>query len=311
MCLTQIGIAAARETLVTAAPHMAAIWTDLFESMLIPGCDLRWAGKGPGIGRDARIAYSSLLGRYTARAYLTDHEGVRVLVPLDVAKYRFRRTPFLIEKDPPGRGLEADWIGLDGDGLVSVEAKGTYDPRKRSWEGPDSLPTCLKTAIRQTGRTAVFSQRRGVRRKLPVKRWAIASRWGTEAEPELCPTLVAWDPGENHLDNEGYRELEDLLIRADADGVLEGLGHKWTEGSGSRLSQSRAAQIHRGLRVGSVRIEPGFGAILGPFGTRPLRDQEDLILLRKILEHEIGVAVVSLSQRYLSTLIEHGEGGEV
>ena len=62
--LSQFGNAAARETFATATPHMAAIWTDLFRSMTAPGSELRWRGDGPGIGRDARIAYSSLLGRY-------------------------------------------------------------------------------------------------------------------------------------------------------------------------------------------------------------------------------------------------------
>ena len=109
--MSVIGNAAARETLVTATPHMAAIWTDLFQSLILPGSELRWRGAGPGVGRDARIAYSSLLGRYLARAYLTEHEGVRVLVPLDVAKRQFQRTPYVIEKDSPSRGLEADWIG--------------------------------------------------------------------------------------------------------------------------------------------------------------------------------------------------------
>ena len=80
--LTKFGHAAAYETFVTISPHMAAIWTDPFESMLVEDCSLRWAGGGPGVGRDARIAYSSLLGRCMARAYFTSQEGVRAwLVP--------------------------------------------------------------------------------------------------------------------------------------------------------------------------------------------------------------------------------------
>ena len=137
LALSVIGNAAARETFVTATPHMAALWTDLFQSILAPGCELRWSGNGPGIGRDARIAYSSLLGRYVARAYLTDHEGVQVLVPLDVAKRQLQGTPYVIQKDPSSsRGLEADWIGFDGSGLVIVEAKGTFDEGVRTWRGP-------------------------------------------------------------------------------------------------------------------------------------------------------------------------------
>ena len=49
--------------------------------MLVEDCGLRWAGGGPGVGRDAPIAYSSLLGRCMARAYFTSQEGRAWLVP--------------------------------------------------------------------------------------------------------------------------------------------------------------------------------------------------------------------------------------
>lgn len=69
-----------------------------------------------------------LLGRYVARAYLMANEGVRVLVPLEVAKRRLQNTVFSIDKAPLGsRGLQADWIGLDSGGrLVIAEAKGSF-----------------------------------------------------------------------------------------------------------------------------------------------------------------------------------------
>lgn len=146
--LSAIGNAAARETFVTATSHMAAIWTDLFHSLMAPNSQyLCWRENGPGIGRDARIAYSGLLGRYMARAYLTEHENVRVLVPLDVAKRCLRGTPYEIRKDPVSRGLEADWIGLDDSGLVIVEAKGTYNAGIYNWYGPYSEPQILQSAI--------------------------------------------------------------------------------------------------------------------------------------------------------------------
>ena len=282
---------------------MAAIWTDLFESMIAPGDDLRWARKGPGIGRDARIAYSGLLGRYMARAYLTEREGVRVLVPLDVAKNWLKESPYSIEKDPPGRGLEADWIGLDRHGLLIVEAKGTYDIRKDAWQGPSSLPPSLETAIGQAERTAVFMQRSGIRGKLPVKRWAIASRWGTEAKPRRCPTLLAWDTGENCLKGKEYRDLEHLLLRADAEGVIEGLDHDRAAATQSPPAKSRSGELHLGIRVGHLRVEPGFAAVLGPFGVRALRKEGDILLLRQALMHETGIVIASLSERYLSTVI--------
>ena len=214
MMLSAIGRAAAHETLVTATPHMAAIWTDLFKSLLVKNCSsLCWHGNGPGIGADVRRAYSALLGRYMARAYLTEHEGVCVLVPLDTAKRRLQETPYVIKKDPPSSGHKADWIGLDNSGcLVIAEAKGSF-------ASPDT-----KTAIEQAKRTAVFCS---PCRKLPAKRWAIASGWGTE-ENNKKPTLQAHVEKEQALDRDDYQELNKILRLADAGGVLEGMGHPIT-----------------------------------------------------------------------------------
>ena len=305
--LTEIGIAAAHETLVTATAHMAAIWTDLFKSMIVPGRDLRWAGRGPGVGRDARIAYSSLLGRYMARAYLAGHQGVWVLVPLDEAKRRLKGSRFSIEKDPRGPGLQADWIGLDHYGLVIAEAKGTYDPNRiKAWHGPGSVPPRLRTAIEQAARTVVFAQRSRGRRKLPTKRWAIASRWGTADKPKLKPTLLAWDHGKNRLDTEDYQELSEVLVRADVDGIMRGLGHEDIAGTHTAQQPPRYAKRRHGIQVGDLRIEPGFAAFLGPFGVHPLRNQNDFLLVRHALRLDMPVAIASLSERYVTNVIEGG-----
>ena len=313
LALSAIGNAAARETLVTATHHMAAIWTDLFQSMIASDSQLRWSGNGPGIGRDARIAYSSLLGRYLARAYLTEHEGVRILVPLDVAKRRFQETPYVIEKDPPSRGLEADWIGLDNNRLVIVEAKGAFDEGIKTWRGP-SRPLILQTAIEQAERTAVFV--RHPRRKLPAKRWAIASRWGTQ-DNHREPTLLAWDPEEEKLDKDDYQALVKILLRTDLDSVMGGLGHPeillrtdWAGVMGGlehlEASPSDAAPSERvpgdlWIRVGDQDLDPGFAAMVSPFGVRPLRDENDLLQVRQARNLDFNIAVASLSSRYVRT----------
>ena len=295
MMLSAIGNAAARETLVTATPHMAAIWTDQFDSLLVSkSSSLCWRGSGPGIGRDARSAYSGLLGRYMARAYLTEHEGVRVLVPLDEAKRRLEETRYVIKKDPPSQGYEADWIGLDDSGLVIVEAKGTFNDGIKPWQGPSSKPQVLQIAIEQAERTAVFCC---PRRKLPAKRWAIASRWGTE---ENCrkPTLLAWDVKEKQLDENDcqandHRELYDILHRADVGGVLEGMGHS---------IDTRAQDVKgliAGVRPSRLIIDrqplgsPGFAAVVGPFGVRPLFPGDE------VRDLNFSYAVASLSHSYV------------
>ena len=297
--LSVIGNAAARETFVTATPHMASIWTDLFRSMITSGRELRWLGHGPGIGRDARIAYSSLLGRYMARAYLTEHARVRVLVPLDAAKRHFLGTPYVLGKDPPGRGLEADWIGIDDEGLVIVEAKGTFNTGVRPWHGPSSTPQILRTAIEQADRTAVFVGR--YRRKLPAKRWAIASRWSTEVNGRE-PTLLAWDPEEEKLGEDDYHALAKILLRADVRGVMRGLGHSETEQILDDTNSFHGIPGVLRLRVGEQVLEPGFAAMVGPFGVHPMRRKNDLLQVLRAHELNLNFSVASLSSRYANAV---------
>ena len=293
--LSELGNAAARETLVTETLPFAAIWTDLFRSMIVQDHTLRWCENGPGVGRDARIAYSSLLGRYTARAYLTENEGVRVLVPLDKAKRILHETPYRIEKDPPGRGLEADWIGLDDHRLVIAEAKGSFDEGIRTWCGPYSIPQVLQTAIAQAQRTAVFN----VSTKLPSKRWAVASRWATEHNGRT-PTILAWDPEGEKLEKDDYRALAKILHRADLEGVMRGLGHAGAVEMLSAPSRPPSGELR--LDIGGQHLEPGFAAIIGPTVMQPLRDRGDLDRARRICELNLNVAVVSLSSRYIAAI---------
>ena len=300
--MSDIGNAAARETLVTATPQMAGIWTDLFRSMVTADCDLRWRGDGPGIGRDARIAFSGLLGRYFARAHLVGYEGVRVLVPLDTAKRRLVGRRYRIGKFPPGRGLEADWIGLDRNGLVIAEAKGTYNEGVRTWIGPNSVPQILRTAVAQAGRTAVFDA--STRSRLPAKRWAIASRWATEHNGQM-PALLAWDPEEEGLNEDDYRELGKILHGADISAVLRGLGHVEAFGilGGTELAGRDAGVLRIG--IGGRILEPGFAALVWPGGVEALRSMEDIERVRSIRDLISNVAVVSLSSRYAMNIMNN------
>ena len=304
--LSGLGAAAARETFTTATVPFAALWTDLFRNMVTDDCDLRWRENGPGIGRDARIAFSGLLGRFMARAYLMESEDVRVLVPLDTAKDRLKETPYRIEKQPPGRGLEADWIGLDDKRrLVIAEAKGTSDRAISTWNGPDRRPAVLETALRQAERTVVCKS--SLPRPLPAKRWAVASRWVTE-ENGLCPTLIAWDPDDGPLDRDDYRELARVLHRADIEGVLKGLGHP----EAVRVLDDRPPEEvptpllpgEIGLRVDGRSLEPGVAAVVGPVGLHPLRGKEDLEYVQRIRERTPNVALASLSSRYARAPVE-------
>ena len=236
-----------------------------------------------------------------ARAYLTAHEGVRVLVPLDEARRALRETAYCIRKHLPGRGLEADWIGFDDRGrLVIAEAKGSFDRGVRTWSGPDHRPDVLQTAIEQAGRTALFRDSEST--PLPAKRWAVASRWANEANM-LDPTLLAWDPDEGELEDRDYRELAHRLHRADMESVLKGLGHPQAVGIFDTPEATAPMPGALRLRVGSLPLEPGFAALVGPVGIHALRERDDLDRVRRIREMNPQVALASLSSRYASAIV--------
>ena len=241
-----------------------------------------------------------------ARAYLTGNEDVRVLVPLDEAKRRLRGTPYTIEKCPPGHGLEADWVGLDGcQRLVIAEAKGSFDKAVRTWSGPYDLPDVLRTALGQAQRTAFFKT--SLNGPLPARRWAVASRWANE-ENRRTPTLLAWDLDEGALHDDDFRALARILHRADVEGVLKGLGHLGAVEAPTVPGPSRRLQGDLSLRVGDRRVERGFAAVLGPIGRLPLRTGEDLDRVRLIRDVTPNVALASLSSRYASTIIAEPRG---
>ena len=299
--LYEIANAAARETLVTSAHHMCAIWTALFQGMLCPGSELRWLEDGPGIGRDARTAYSSLLGRYLARAYLCSSEGVLVLVPLDVAKRSFRGTAYSIHKRPAGsRGLQADWIGLDTQGhLIIAEAKGSHDLGQKPWRGP-SQPSLLGTAEGQASRTVVRKHRGHL---LPARRWAVLSRWGT-AQNQREPTLLASCDDGGPLRGTDFYAIARALLDSDRRTVLTNLGHPDTATAlPSDDKPHERIPNDTTLCVRDIEFPPGFAALAGPFGFRRLRGPDDISSAQNLLETSTPrVAVASFSSRHATTL---------
>ena len=301
LALPSIGNAAARETLVTATSQMAGLWSDLFQSLLALTPDLRWRGSGLGIGRDAQSAYSNLLGRYMARAYLTECERVRVLVPLDVAKGCLEGTGYSIGKQPQSQGHEADWIGLDDQGLVICEAKGTSESSYMPWRGPrHSWPQPLQTAIGQARRTIVFADYH--RRVLPARRWAIATRWGVE-HTWLDPTLLAWHDDEDALLQRDYRALARLLPKADLQQMMSAMSISDAEGVSADIQPADTPpDIYRFLGLQDPDLR--FAAAIGPFGVHSLRSERDRSRVSDYIEGNMGFAVVLLSARYIASTLQ-------
>ena len=303
--MTSMGVAAARETLVTASSQLAGMWTGLFESMLANNTELRWQGKGPGTGRDARIAYSSMFGRYLARAFLTEFHGIVILVPLDLARTPLRDAGYRIVKRPQGRGLQADWIGLAvGGRLVVAEAKGTFDKGVAPWRGPGRRPKLVDTAMEQARRTHLIRWPLGA--KLPMERWGVVSRWATE-ENGRTPTIIAAYERAPSLSIDDWSTLTDVLLQCDVQAALRELGH--TEVAATLRSEGvvdRRASV--GLSIGDQETERGFAAAAGPFGILPIRDQSDIEQVRGAVAGRWPLAVLSLAEQYVRRVVGDAPG---
>lgn len=198
----------------------------------------------------------------------------------------------------------SSWV--DAHGLVIVEAKGSHDKAVRAWRGPSGIPSVLQSAIGQTERTAVFV--RASNRKLPSKRWAIASRWGTQ-ENGRDPTLIAWDPEDGKLDEEDYRSLARVFLQADMQAVAAGMGYTGGGGAFGVVGDfGRKPTIEEGLsirlKVGERHIAPGLAVVLGPFGALPIRSAKDLLRIRQAREISPKIALVSLSTKYIQSVRE-------
>jgi hypothetical protein len=149
---------------------------------------------------------------------------------------------------------------------------------------------------------------RASNRKLPSKRWAIASRWGTQ-ENGLDPTLIAWDPEDEKLDEEYYRLLERIFFQADMQAVAAGMGYTGDVGAfgiggdfGRTISITEGTDIR--FKVGGRLIKPGLMVVLGPFGHLPIRNASDLSRIRQVREITPNVALVSLSSNYIQSVRE-------
>ena len=300
--LSALGLAAARETFLTDTHEMAGLWTGMFSRRLTESNEFRWRDNGPGIGGDARSAYSGLLGRFMARAYLTEEGGVRLMIPLDEAKRRLKGSPWSLDKLPQTSGSQADWIGRDGNGYVIAEAKGTYNGTEKRWS--TGKPKELKEAIEQIRNTVMHRSGKPV----PARRWAIASQWATEHN-KLTPKILAWDHQEPNIYNSDMSHLDKILFQADTSAILHGMGYSSTIEQGEdgfRSLINRLLHTNSGttlIFLGEEPVEPGFVAFVGPNGIHPLNGIEELTERNRI-SSDIGFVLLSLSRRYVEKGME-------
>lgn len=309
--LYELGFSAALETFTTNTQSLAGIWVKLFQSFLASPKELRWLDNGPGIGRDAKVAYSGLFGRYMARAHLMFRENVRVLIPLEVIRKELQNNNlYYIGKKPGSNGLEADWIGIDDEGLIIAETKGSFDRTKSSWKGNKKVPQLLHNAINQAMRTEVYIKSTG--KPLPARYWAVASRWANE-DNGVEPTTIAWSRGRVKLEKTDYWNLENLLLRVDLNSLMKGLGHPEIDNLQQKVSGLSVR--YRGdldLMINGQPLGPGFITAVGPIQNYPLRTLEDIEDV-----HELGIynwflsdsdpyiVLISVSSQFIDKVLQN------
>lgn len=140
-----------------------------------------------GQAREVKVALSGLFGRFVARAYLERYHGLSIFAHLGQREIRLdgRHRIRVKRKRVGGSGDLPDWVACDaGFGKLTVaEAKGCHDA--------SGAQQALGRAWKQANRIDVIT-RDG--RKAPVKRLAIATRWGLAGKSK--PILSVRDPEE-------------------------------------------------------------------------------------------------------------------
>jgi len=227
-----------------------------------------------GQSREVKTALSGLFGRFVARAYARRHLGLTHFT--HVTKPPMRLSGPMrgeLRRVRGRRGDMPDWVAWGPrSGMAIVKAKGCHD---RS--GPGQT---LGRAFAQAERAEIWG-RQGL---APLKRYAIATRWGFAAPLNWAPMLWVRDPDEegNNVAPEEIHELQAGVIRLHYASLLDRLEQRALAAAlrdlvrtpfrnrhaeaGSRAMAALEAASPRRV-VGSVSVEPQ-DDLIGGFVTR-------------------------------------------
>ena len=310
--LLELSAAGAMETLGTSQ-HVSSMWVDMFASGLVEySAELRWKRAGLGSGRETKRSFSNIMGRFCARWYLTRHEGVLGLEPIEGEKEIL--SGLKVERRPDRKGNKVDlpdWLGWTSNGLVLAEAKGSHDggnwPSKRG-PGASDRPGCVKGALKQLAHADLRLDGSTVQ----SKGWAVASRWATEEHPGRSPIVYAVDP-----DDAGIEIPRDRLAQIIAQlevkqtaRLLLGMRHleaeipilspEWTYPEFVKGCLFEGAEPRTTELAGGRELE-GFQAAFGLFGVLPIRGKGDLAKLRAISKAGLPVSLLGVSEKRLDS----------
>jgi len=179
---TEIEDAALRECFQTSNP-LGASWLTLSPLLTSGPAGTPFVFAEPlGHAREVKVALSGLFGRFVARAYLERYFGLSVFVHLGHSSINLAGSAYQIQRISSGD--LPDWVACTAAGtdITVAEAKGCHNPT-----GP--LKT-LDRAWSQAQRVNVIANGAAT----PVKRIAIATRWGIVNTNLAVPHLFVRDP---------------------------------------------------------------------------------------------------------------------
>ncbi len=274
LTVQEIEDAALREVLQTPGAALGS-WA-LVDALLEPtGDGSPFIFREPlGQSREVKVALSGLFGRFVARAYLTRYFGLSIFGHLrrnGVRLNGMRRIK--IERTAPGD--LPDWVACDANfsKFTVAEAKGSHDP-----SGPNAA---LNRAWNQANRIDVLVRRR----RVPIKRIAIVTRWGcANGGPEDAYISVR-DPEDDGdpISPEEEASIFFGLLRHHIAGLIAPLGHSELAQALRDLAlarfrgrEQRAANLSREI-LGRTHAQefnwdpesPPVDAMIGSVVTRP------------------------------------------
>lgn len=221
LTVQEIEDAALKEILQAGGSDGARLGTwGLLDALLEPtGPNTPFLFRRPlGNAREVKVALSGLFGRFVARAYLTRYFGLTLFghisgKPLILAG----GLNVEVKKKRRQRGDYPDWIAARPDltQLTIAEAKGCHDTK-----GPAAA---LGRAWTQANRVNVFVGTL----KSPVKRIAIATRWGAAHDGEPTTRMSVRDPVDegDRLEPAQSDAIYVGLVRIHIANLLRPLGH--------------------------------------------------------------------------------------
>lgn len=310
------------------APGAALGSWAIFDALLEP-TSTRFLFRNPlGQSREVKTALSGLFGRFIARAYLTRYLGYSEFAHVTKPPMRLARAANaqLIRLHP---GDMPDWVLWHPHQrqIAIAEAKGCHDRN-----GPQAA---LDRAWTQAHRADILTNGHPV----PLKRFAVATRWGIAAAPAMMPMLSIKDPEEadRQISESERDQLELGMVRRHYAALLRGLGYSelsdqlfaLTELAPSRLSIFAAERAkgefgsiaRRQIKLPSGVLGPA-DSLIGTYVTRAGPTPRDVAItrldadaLRKVglrpafvgIETERLAAAIAGDSEALKTLRENRE----